>query len=275
MAHIAFAAAVSHTALMLRARDKAPREQAERVYQSFEEVRHRLKKSGAETIVLLSSEHLKTFFLDNMPSLCIGIGEKAQGWGEAGVPLYEVKLNQALSQHVLQYALEREFDMAYSYEMPLDHGFMVPLHFLTPQMDIPVVPVFMNAASPPIAPLRRMYHFGQMLAEAVSRWEKDQRVAIVATGGISHWVGVPRMGEIAESFDRKFLELLLQHKDQELLQWSNKHIEEEAGNGALEIRTWIALAGALPQGQREIVCYEPVKVWATGIGLFDFGVAAY
>ncbi|MED4601174.1 hypothetical protein P9314_10710 [Paenibacillus validus] len=271
MARIVFAAAVAHTALILRAKDKAPQEQMERVYKAFGEIRRRLEESGAETVILFSAEHMKSFFLDNMPSLCIGTGEKAQGWGEAGVPPYSVDLDLDLSQHVLQYGLDQEFDLAYSYEMRLDHGFMVPLHFLTPQMNIPVVPVFMNAASPPIAPLHRLYHFGKMVADAVNGWEKDRKVALVATGGISHWVAVPRMGEIAESFDRRFLELLLHHRDEEILGWSNAHIEEEAGNGALEIKSWMALAGALPQGRRELICYEPVEAWGTGIALIDFG----
>lgn len=78
-------------------------------------------------------------------------------------------------------------------------------------------------------------------------------------------------GEIAESFDRRFLELLLHHRDEEILGWSNAHIEEEAGNGALEIKSWMALAGALPQGRRELICYEPVEAWGTGIALIDFG----
>ncbi len=271
MARIVFAAAVSHTALVLRAKDKAIPEQKEQVYNAFEELRRRLEKSGAESVILISAEHMKSFFLDNMPSLCIGIGDKTRGWGEAGVPPYSVDLDQALSQYVLQYGLDREFDLAYSYEMRLDHGFMMPLHFLTPQMNIPVVPVFMNAAAPPIAPLSRMHRFGEMVAEAVNGWEQDRKVALVATGGISHWVAVPRMGEVAESFDRRFLELLLHHRDQEILQWSNAKIEEEAGNGALEIRSWMALAGALPQGRRELVCYEPVEAWGTGIALLDFG----
>lgn len=274
MARIVFAAAVAHTALMLRAKEKAPKEQADQVYEAFAEARRRLEESRAEAIILFSAEHLMTFFLDNMPSLCISIGEKAKGWGEAGVPFYEAGVDQDLSKYLLTYGLENGFDLAYSYEMRLDHGFMVPLHFLTPQMNIPVVPIFMNAASPPLSPLRRMYQFGQMVAQALREWDKERRVAIVATGGLSHWVAVPRMGEIAVDFDRKFLDLLLQYRDEEILGWTNEQIELDAGNGALEIRSWMALCGAVPKGHRQLLCYQPVEAWATGIGLLDFGAAA-
>jgi aromatic ring-opening dioxygenase catalytic subunit (LigB family) len=270
MAKIVAAGAVSHTALMVRAKDKAPKEQADNVFGAFAELGNRLKEKQVDTIVVLSADHLKTFFFDNMPSICIGIGETGKGWGDAGVPQYDVPMDQPLAKHLLTYGLENEFDLSSSYEMKLDHGFMAPLHYLTPQMDIPIVPIFINAATPPISPLKRMYRFGEMIAKAIKEWDENKRVALIATGGLSHWVAVPRMGEIAEEFDHRIINQLLQNQEQEIQKWSNEEIENEAGNGALEIRSWVAVAGACPNEKRELLCYEPVAAWATGIGIMDF-----
>lgn len=270
MAKIVAAGAVSHTALMIREKDKAPKEQADNVFNAFSEFGQRLKEKKVETIILISSDHVKTFFTDNMPSICIGVGDKGQGWGDAGVPQYELDIDQRLATYLLSYSLENDFDLSSSYEMKLDHGFIAPLHYLRPQMDIPIVPIFVNSATLPISPLKRMYRFGEMIAQAVNEWEEDRRVAIIATGGLSHWVAVPRMGEVAKEFDQHFIDQLLNNQNDELQAWTNEKILEEAGNGGLEIRCWVAVAGAVPNKKRELLCYEPVTEWATGIGIMDF-----
>lgn len=270
MAKLVAAGAVSHTALMIRAKDKAPNEQAENVFHAFSELGRRLKEKKVDTLIVLSSDHVKTFFVDNMPSICIGIGDKGEGWGDAGVPQYDVNLDQSLAMHLLSYGLENSFDLSSSYDMKLDHGFIAPLHYLMPKMDIPIVPVFINSATLPISPMKRMYSFGEMLAQAITEWGEDKRVAIIATGGLSHWVAVPRMGEIAEEFDLRFIDQLLKNQNEEIQRLRNEEILEEAGNGALEIRCWVAVAGAVPDKKRELLCYEPVTEWATGIGIMDF-----
>jgi hypothetical protein len=49
-----------------------------------------------------------------------------------------------------------------------------------------------------------------------------------------------------------------------------------AGAGAFELLSWIALAGALDGHKGEVIAYEAVKPWATGVGLMTFahGLAA-
>ncbi|SDM48104.1 hypothetical protein [Bacillus sp. OK048] len=270
MAQIVAATAVAHTAFMIRAKDKAPKEMADNVFSAFEEMGRRLKEQNVDTIIVVSSDHVKTFFDDNMPSICVGIGDKGIGWGEAGVPAYEVPMDQSLAKHLVNYGLNNDFDLSYSYEMKLDHGFIVPLHYLLPQMDIPIVPIFVNAASMPLSPMTRMYRFGEMISQAVNEWDSDKRVALIATGGLSHWVAVPRMGDVAEEFDRLFLEKLIQHQDQEIIhQWGNEKILAEGGNGALELRAWMAVAGAVSKNNREVLCYEPMHEWSTGIAIVD------
>jgi hypothetical protein len=47
-----------------------------------------------------------------------------------------------------------------------------------------------------------------------------------------------------------------------------------AGAGAFELLSWVALTGALAGRKGEVVAYEAVQPWATGVGLMSFAAAA-
>ena len=89
-------------------------------------------------------------------------------------------------------------------EWKFDHGIMVPLHFLTPRFDLPVIPVNINCQGPPLTPLQRAWAFGEALRRACDA--VPERIALVGTGGISHWPATPDSGKINEAWDREFLD---------------------------------------------------------------------
>ena len=81
---------------------------------------------------------------------------------------------------------------------------MVPLHFMTPRYDLAVIPVNINCQGPPLTPLARAYEFGRALRRACDA--QPERIALLGTGGISHWPATPDSGMINEAWDRRFLE---------------------------------------------------------------------
>ncbi len=296
MSTIAAAFATSHTALMIRAQEAADQQQVSKVMGGFDEVKNRLKEAAVDALIVIGSDHGKTFLLDNMPSFCIAVGAQCEGWGDAGVPLYNVKVHEELAHYLLGEVMESGFDLAFSAEMQLDHGFMSPLHFIMPEMDIPIVPLFQNCSASPMPSLKRCYQLGQALRKAIDKRPKAERIAILATGGLSHTVPTlnefmfrskreadPDMerrklakiqefvdkglGKVNESFDRRVLELMVEGKHQVLTDYTPEQIESEGGNGAQEIRNWITLLGALPERKVEVLVYEPVEKWLTGIGI--------
>lgn len=291
--------ATSHTALMIRARDVADPRQVSNVMRGFAEVRQRLKSAAVDALIVVGSDHGKTFLLDNMPAFCIGVGASCEGWGDAGVPLYKVKVHQELAAYLMDEAMASGFDPAFSAEMKLDHGFMCPLHFITPEMDIPIVPLFVNSSSPPMPSLPRCYQLGGILRKAIDKRPQKERVAILATGGLSHTVPNvdeylfrrkreldPDMekkrlgkikefvdkglGRINESFDHSILELLVQGRHEALVHTTYEQIQSDGGNGAQEIRNWVTLLGALSDRKAEVLVYEPVSKWLTGIAMVAF-----
>ena len=281
---------------MIRAQDAADKQQVSNVMHGFDEVKKRLQEAAVDVLMVIGSDHGKTFLLDNMPSFCIAVGSECEGWGDAGVPVYKVKVHQELAHYLLAEAMQSGFDLAFSAEMRLDHGFMSPLHFITPEMDIPIVPLFQNSSASPMPSFKRCYQLGKALRRAIDRRPKEERIAILATGGLSHTVPTldefmirgkrqedPDMesrklakikefvekglGKVNDSFDRRVLELMVEGKHQVLADYTQERIESEGGNGAQEIRNWVTLLGMLPDRKVEVLVYEPVLKWLTGIAI--------
>jgi hypothetical protein len=100
--------------------------------------------------------------------------------------------------------------------------------------------------------------------------QESKRIALVATGGLSHWPGEAKMGKINVAFDERFLEILINGQRARLAEDSHSEIDKEAGSGGHEIRTWITVAGAVQDRRATLLAYEPVHPWATGCGLVAF-----
>ena len=146
---------------------------------------------------------------------------------------------------------------------------MIPLHFLTPDMRLPIVPIVINTLAPPLPTPRRCFLLGQVVGEVVRR--DTRRVGLIATGGMSHDPGESGHGHIVESFDRQFLEAMTAVDRGRLKHYTVAQLRA-AGAGAVELLNWIALDGALEGARGEVFAYEPVVPWATGIGAMAFNV---
>ena len=154
-----------------------------------------------------------------------------------------------------------EIDLAYAEEWKFDHGIMVPLHFLTPKFDLPIIPANINCQGPPLTPLKRAWAFGEALRRACD--EAPERIALVGTGGISHWPATPDSGKINEPWDREFLDRWSHQDKDAMLSYSDEATYREAGQGGFEIRTFIAVAAAA-RGAGEVRFYAPIPIFSVG-----------
>jgi len=162
-------------------------------------------------------------------------------------------------------------DVAYAEEWKFDHGIMVPLHFLTPRFDVPIIPVNINCQGPPLAPLHRAWAFGEAIRRAAD--SLPQRIALIGTGGISHWPATPDSGRINEAWDRDFLERWSRNDRDALLSYSDADTYRDAGQGGFEIRTFISVAAAA-RGKGEVQHYRPIPIFAVGCTVAVMSVAA-
>jgi aromatic ring-opening dioxygenase catalytic subunit (LigB family) len=272
MAEIVLAYCSSHAPMMSAARETAPPEQADRFFDALERIRTEAADRGVQACVVFSNEHFTNFFLENFPQICIGVGDRNWGPTEAWLPIDKAWIpgQPALADHITRYALNHGFDPAFSHLLELDHGVMTVYHELDPSMGMPLVPIVQNCAVEPLMPPRRWYEFGAAVGDAIRSFDGIERVAVVGAGGLSHWIGSPRVGDIEEDFDRWFLERLASGHIDDLLDLPDAEIEL-AGNGAHEIRSWLAVAGAVAPASAQTLAYEPIYPWITGMAVSRFG----
>ncbi len=271
MAELVLAACSSHAPMMASARESAPVEQRDRFFGALAHLRAELAERRVTTTVILANEHFTNFFLESFPQVCIGVGERNMGPAEPwlGIEQGWVEGNPALGEHLTASLLGEGLDPAFSHRLDMDHGIMTVYQELDPQHRTRLVPIVQNCAVPPLMPLARSWDLGVALRHAIDSFPGDERVALIGAGGLSHWVGHPRVGDIDEEFDRWFLARLAAGETESLLDMTDDEIVL-AGNGAHEIRSWVAVAAAAAPTPATVLAYEPVSSWITGMGVVEF-----
>lgn len=242
-------------------------------YAKLDVQRQEIEDSGAEALIVIAAEHFANFFMNNMPAYCIGIGNEYEGPIEdpewLKIPKTKIPgaadLGTRLTREVM-----KTVDVAYAEEWKFDHGIMVPLHFLTPKYDLPIIPVNINCQGPPLTPLHRAWAFGEALRRACD--SVSEKIAVVGTGGISHWPATPDSGKINEQWDREFLDRLMRNDKEALLNYDDIETYRDAGQGGFEIRTFIAIAAAA-RGAGELQFYTAeLPIFAVGCTVAKFSL---
>jgi 2,3-dihydroxyphenylpropionate 1,2-dioxygenase len=262
---LVFAGVCSHAPGITGRRDRADPVLRDGFYAAYDRMRQAIEAARPDALVVIAAEHFANFFMNNMPAICVGMGEQYEGPIEdeawLGIKRARVPGAPELAKRLITDVMQ-DIDLAYAQEWKFDHGIMVPLSFLTPRYDLPIVPVNINCQGPPLIPLKRCYEFGRALRRACDRVE--QRIAVIGTGGISHWPATPDSGKINERWDREFLERFLNNRREELIAYKDDETWREAGQGGLEIRTFIALAGTVEGCTGELWFYAPIPIFAVG-----------
>ena len=288
--------ASSHAALMITRKAAVDPELWNDLHATFRRMADRLVEADVDTLVVFGTDHGRRFPLDHVPAFTIGVGPTATGMGDGGLPVVEFPVDQTLAADMLTGAIEEEIDLAFSEEVRIDHSFVTPLLLAFGDDRPTIVPVTQNCGIPPQPRLTRSYRVGEVLGQVAQR--AGQRVAVLGTGGLSHWVGsderrqfmrrragtrlpdiasypveVGSEGPVNEDFDSTFLALGGEGRWSDVLGWTTDEIESRGGNGAQEIRNWVAAAGFAGGASLEPWFYAAVPEWLTGTAIAEFAVS--
>jgi aromatic ring-opening dioxygenase catalytic subunit (LigB family) len=271
MAELAGIFAASHGPLIVRQWDVLTPACKGAITAGFDELGKRINAARADVLIVISPDHWVNFFMDNLPAICVGVGDTHNGPPEPWLAAYPHKLmagHPALAQHIAAHAFTRGFEPSVSYKLALDHGFCIPLWKAHVDPLPAIVPVVLNTVEPPFPNVRRCHDWGAVLAEAVASFPGNLRVAILATGGLSHSIGEATMGAIDEAFDRECLQHLASGDREALFRFLDQRMEA-AGNGTAEVRNWLAAHGAAgAAGARafELIHYSALSEVYVGCG---------
>jgi 2,3-dihydroxyphenylpropionate 1,2-dioxygenase len=305
MANIVLGVGASHSTLMNTHWEQTTHKaEAERFRDALYTARDRIAAARPDVVILLGSNHFRGFWLDLIPPFTLGVGE-CHASGESGTPAGPQHVDIGFARHLAEALIEGgRFDPAFSARLQIDHGQSHAIQYLLAGLEVPVVPLVVNVFAPPLPTFARCAELASALRAAVAAYPDDRRVVVIASGGLSHRLPWPdwrdphgddedfmvrawldgrenwadydvrrrqiiRAAEAAISpeFDNRVLELFTLGKAAELAGYTTGELEDAAGNGAQELRTWLMMAAMLDYIPGERLAYEVVPEWLTGMGV--------
>jgi len=219
------------------------------LFKGYEFSKQWLRDNQPDVIFLVYNDHATAFSLDIIPTFAIGCAESFtpadEGWGPRPVP--RVVGHPELAAHIAQSVIQQDFDLTIVNKMDVDHGLTVPLSLMCGQPQAwpcPVIPFAVNVVQYPLPSGQRCFNLGKAIRKAVESFDKDLKVQIWGTGGMSHQLQGPRAGLINKEWDNAFLDQLIADP----ANLANKpHIEyvREAGSEGIELVMWLIARGAM------------------------------
>ena len=160
--------------------------------------------------------------------------------------------------------------------MLVDHACTLPLKLFWPEGPCPVqvVPICINTVQFPLPSAKRVYALGKAVGEAIAQWPSDHKVAVVASGGLSHQLDGERAGFINKAFDLEFMDSLVSNPEW-ATQFNTLELVEKTGTQGVELLMWLAMRAALSSASgrvREVHRNYHIPISNTATGLMAFSV---
>jgi 2,3-dihydroxyphenylpropionate 1,2-dioxygenase len=229
---------------------------------AFAALRADLEAAKPDVLIVVANDQFVNFFWNNIPTFFVTIADAVKG--QFTRHKFHYQNHKELGKAIIRAGMAGGIDFSYGEHIELQHTQNVPLYFLLPEPTIPILPIYVNTWVDPAPSPRRCYQVGELI-RAVADQSKE-RVAILATGGLSHFPGSPRIGEIDESFDHKLLEVMRQGKGKSLVDYS---VQDLLQAGDTEFLNWMVVIGAVGNAKATYTAYMPDFV-ATGWGFVSW-----
>jgi 2,3-dihydroxyphenylpropionate 1,2-dioxygenase len=228
------------------------------VRRTFGLLRAVIDEAQPDALLVVANDQFVNFFYNNIPTFCLGVGAETRG--QFSKHAFAYPGHEPLARQLLDTLIEEGFDLAFSEKLELEHTQVVPLHYvLPPGGPTPLIPLFVNTWVAPQPTPRRCHALGAAIARAIAA--SDARVAMLATGGLSHFPGRPKIGQVDVDFDRPLLDTIARGEGRTLAEHS---VARLADVGNEEFLNWMVTLGAAGDATATVY-YEPDQV-ATGIG---------
>ena len=261
MGEIVTAFGVCHSPhLLTRPPDEIP-EQSEASIAAMRELGKLLDETKPDVILFLGSDHLETFSMSCIPTFAIIAGERVVA-EHAGFR-YDLPNNREMAEDLLEKLIHAGFQIAYSQDALLGHTFATPFEYVLEDRKIPVVPFFTNVYLPPLPTMRNCADLGREIAKIIK--DRPERVAIIASGGMSHYPGTAKYPDPEYEFDYWMIGELERGNIEAVLSLTPTQLDE---TGNTEMLNWAIMFGMIGSAPGELIQYTPT--WHHGHGYMRF-----
>ena len=276
MARIVAGVATSHVPAIGVALDQGKTQDPywQPLFAGYEFSKRWIAEQKPDVVILVYNDHASAFSLELIPTFAIGCAESFapadEGWGPRPVPIVEG--HPELAWHIAQSTILDEFDMTIVNKMEVDHGLTVPLSLMFGQpaasdfrWPCKIIPLAVNVVQYPPPTGNRCWNLGRAIRKAVESFDRDLKVMIWGTGGMSHQLQGPRAGLINREFDTAFLDGLTRDPVA-LTRIPHLDYVREAGSEGIELVMWLIMRGALAADAKEIYRFYHVPASNTAVG---------
>jgi len=262
MGEIVAAVGTCHTPYMFtRPPDEDPK-QLDQAGAAMQELGKVLDESKPDVIIFFGSDHVETFSVTCVPTFAIIAGSHAVATFAGRT--YKVPVHREMAEDLLnKLVVDKNFDVAYSEDAELGHAFTVPFEYVIGDRKIPIIPFFTNVYVPPLPTPQRCAALGRAVAEIVKG--RRERVALIASGGMSHFPGTRKYLHPEFDFDRWLVSQFEAGNTDALLNMTGTQLDEV---GNTEMLNWATMFGAIGHVEGELIDYIPT--WHHGLCMMRF-----
>jgi aromatic ring-opening dioxygenase catalytic subunit (LigB family) len=247
--------------MFTRPPDENP-EQLDQAGRAMNELGKVLDEAKPDVILFLGADHVETFSVTCVPTFAIVAGDTAHA--KFAGREHKLSIHREMAEDILsKLVTEHHFDISYSEDAELGHAFSIPFEYVIGNRNIPVVPFFTNVYVPPLPTARRCAALGAALAQIVKG--RKERVAIIASGGMSHFPGTTKYLHPEFDFDRWLVSQMEAGNIDALLNMSPAQLDEV---GNTELLSWAVMFGAIGAHKGELIDYIPT--WHHGLCMMRF-----
>jgi 2,3-dihydroxyphenylpropionate 1,2-dioxygenase len=261
MGEIVTAFGVCHSPHLLTRPPDEVVEQSEASIGAMRELGKLLDETKPDVVLFLGSDHLDTFSMTCVPTFAVICGNRVIA--EHGGHHYDLPNHREMAEDMLDKLIHAGFDMAYSEDALLGHTFATPFEYVIEKRNIPVVPFFTNVYLPPLPTAQRCADLGRAIGEIVKG--RKERVAVIASGGMSHYPGTSKYHYPEFNFDYWMIGELERGNINAVLDLTPTQLDEAGNTEMLNWATMFGMIGAVPG---ELIQYTPT--WHHGHGYMRF-----
>lgn len=255
---LVFAGGCSHVPDLLARPEIDPADSVERLSDGYQQLGKILAAAEPDVLVVTADCHFQSF-----ASGAFVVGSAARHAGSMsffGRPDLDLELtgDPEFADQLIRAVRAENLEVEDAATIDLDHGLIVPLRLLLPRTDLPVVPIITQ-------PARSFSPFGARVFGGVLRSvtrSSNKRVAMLATGGLSHWLDPGKYGHIDVEFDTYILEMLQAGHGLDI---ANLEPFALLSHGQYEFLNWIIMLSLVGEGVcGEVLAYEPMTASGGG-----------